>query len=505
MQIIKIFQFIKEKLFALGLALAVLLPFNPVNTPYATRDSGVFLYMGWRILNGELPYRDVWDHKPPLIFYLNALGQWLGGHSRWGIWVIEVLLAALAFHLVYQLLKKYINPLAATLSAILTAFTLFFVIQGGNFTTEYTLPIQFATIIICLQIAAKPSAGFWRCFWLGVLIALAFFMKQTAIGMGLAVYAWLLVNRLKNRQFKPLLLETGSILAGFLFISLVIVAYFYMMGGLQDFWQAAFAYNFAYSASSLMVRLKLLLAMLITVGKTGLVQLALIGFIISLIWLLKKKQMSPAFKALLAVCVINLPLELLLINVSGRAYPHYNMTLLPVLMILSALPLHLIFAHLAEFELPRIAQPVIIVFISLGIGWLFISDALILIHNFKEVSYREVTDYIQAHSDETDQVLVYGAEAAVNFYAQRTSPTHFIYQYPLSNCHYANDSLIQTYLTEIRLNPPKLLVYTNNPEIPFFEFACAHLPETQTLADEIRASYQYSITLQGWEIYTHQP
>jgi len=50
------------------------------------RDSGVFLYHGARILAGEVPYRDLWDHKPPGIYYLDAWGSCLAGWAAYGSW-----------------------------------------------------------------------------------------------------------------------------------------------------------------------------------------------------------------------------------------------------------------------------------------------------------------------------------------------------------------------------------------------------------------------------------
>jgi hypothetical protein len=38
------------------------------------RDSSLFLYVAQRIQDGGLPYRDVWDHKPPLIYYFGVIG-----------------------------------------------------------------------------------------------------------------------------------------------------------------------------------------------------------------------------------------------------------------------------------------------------------------------------------------------------------------------------------------------------------------------------------------------
>ncbi len=68
------------------LMLSVAPPFRGV----PGRDSGVFLYVASMLLRGKLPYRDVWDHKPPAIYYLDALGLALGGRSTWGVWAIQM-------------------------------------------------------------------------------------------------------------------------------------------------------------------------------------------------------------------------------------------------------------------------------------------------------------------------------------------------------------------------------------------------------------------------------
>ena len=50
----------------------ILIRINTVSIPL-DRDEGIFGYAGQVILNNGLPYRDVFDHKPPVAFYLNAL------------------------------------------------------------------------------------------------------------------------------------------------------------------------------------------------------------------------------------------------------------------------------------------------------------------------------------------------------------------------------------------------------------------------------------------------
>ncbi len=82
------------------LVLIVLVQANP-GTRIPGRDYGFYVYIGDQIVHGKLPYRDAWESKPPAIFYVNAVGLWLGRGSRWGVWMIELiaLLAAGVFSL----------------------------------------------------------------------------------------------------------------------------------------------------------------------------------------------------------------------------------------------------------------------------------------------------------------------------------------------------------------------------------------------------------------------
>src|SRR6187399_2457518 len=87
------------------LTLAVLAQANP-GTELPTRDYGIFVYIGEQITHGKLPYRDMWDNKPPGIFYLNAVALWIGRGSRWGIWLVEFISLFGATLLSFNFIKK---------------------------------------------------------------------------------------------------------------------------------------------------------------------------------------------------------------------------------------------------------------------------------------------------------------------------------------------------------------------------------------------------------------
>ena len=57
-------------------------------------DSAMFQTIGKYWVEGYLPYVDLYDHKGPMIFFINALGYGLGGRN--GVYIIQVLSIALS-------------------------------------------------------------------------------------------------------------------------------------------------------------------------------------------------------------------------------------------------------------------------------------------------------------------------------------------------------------------------------------------------------------------------
>lgn len=224
-------------------ALAVTIPHSPAEMPYVQPDGGVFLYVGQRLLDGAALYREVWDHKPPLIYYLNALGLWATQGSRWGIWVIETIAVAAAAILSLHLLRKSFGIALALLVTAVWLVNFFYIIEDGNLTETFTLPLQFAILALawtqtchapqalafqsarCSGTSASPralstpspaaalAAGEGggggaaqprhlahtiptraRLVLIGILLALIFFLKVNQIGIGIAICAYLLLK-----------------------------------------------------------------------------------------------------------------------------------------------------------------------------------------------------------------------------------------------------------------------------------------------------------------------
>jgi len=197
-------------------------------------DKEVFRYAGQVILKGGVPYRDFFDHKPPLIFFLNSLGLLLG---NWGLWLIDLFLALLATWLFYRCCRKYRLPYPWLLPLLFNLMLRdFLVCDGIGMTREYT------TLFQLLFFGVLIGKYRQRHFLAGLLSAGVFFMQQDQV---LFLIPFLIYTLLSDGSTSLLyrLLRLG---AGFLTILLPLLLYFWVHHSLGYFWEDAFQFNFSW-------------------------------------------------------------------------------------------------------------------------------------------------------------------------------------------------------------------------------------------------------------------
>jgi hypothetical protein len=136
-------------------------------------DSGVYAYVGSSILNGQLPYRDVWEHKPPLGFYLDALALAIFGHTPWAIWWFNVIWIALTSVIFFLLIRKMMGTLIGCLASLffLVGVMIPELFQGGNLMEVFGLLPQVLIIATVYRFFSKQQER-W-IFIAGLLTAIA--------------------------------------------------------------------------------------------------------------------------------------------------------------------------------------------------------------------------------------------------------------------------------------------------------------------------------------------
>lgn len=478
--------------------LAVAVPNLPTRR-VPSEDAGVFFYIANTLLAGGLPYRDVWDHKPPAVYLIDALGLAAGGAL--GVWVLQLAALAVAALLSYRVMAKAFGPaaaLAGTLAWILAAPRLF--LEDGtqtSFVELYALPLQFAALGLYSVSTTRRTA------FSGVLLGLAGLLKPTLIGTWVAIALrelWQAVRGEDRTAFGRvglLGLGAGAVVAS-------AVAAFALAGGLAWALDQAVRYNLLYSAfATPSARIDAVLDGARLTLPSGLFAAGVLG------WALALADRRPR-PALVSLALLALPVEIVLAT-SGRAYHYYFLAWLPSLGVLAG--------YLASRALgvrPRLGTILVAgALVAMSVRPTMLVARLAVLGD--DGASREAATYVREHSAAADLVLVWGSRTEVNVLAERRSPTSYVYQYaPLATRGYSTPERFTAFLEELERARPLLIVDASKdsvvtPPLDRAGFATWTSPEPQyvwppgavRIVDFVEANYERVATLPqtGWPVW----
>ena len=469
-------KLLREKvLVGLSLSSLVIITLLAQANPYfytPNRDNGFFLYAGRMILKGSLLYHHIWDSKPPAIFYMDAFGLWIGGGTRWGIWLLEFCFLFLAAWLGYALLKRCWQPGAAVFGTLVWIWGLSHVIVTGNLIEEYPLLFNFLALFLFIQSVQKPQQRIFDIL-IGNTAALSFLFRANNMGVQIAIILAWAVWAIFNRQVVLFFQRMGSMTLGAIMPLLATAVYFWSLGTLSDAVDAALWYNFAYTGGHTNFQYSILKGFSF-LGIPAWITLA--GYLLVLI--LTLKTWRTAFTQPLKLLLLFFwPVEVALSGLSGRGYDHYFVSWAPAMALTCGFLYHTLSSQ-AKIKntaqlLNRLAE-IILTVITLLV--LFFNREIVLEYRrtFLDIlvdhktSYEISTpliEYIQEHTRPDDPVLAWGGQAGINYMAQRQAPTAYLW-YPLYLDSPLTPALNQGFFEDISHNRPELVIdaYSDAPE-----------------------------------------
>jgi hypothetical protein len=189
---------------------------------------------------GGVPYRDAFDYKPPLIFFLNYVGVLLNG---WVQWLIDAGLALVATFLFYRLGKRFRLPYP-WLPPLLFNFMVrdHLLCLGMGMTREYT------AILVIIFFCILMGKHRYRYFGLGAVSAAIFFMQQDQV---LQLLPFFLYAFLPGTDDLPVGRRLVRVFLGFSSVTLPLILYFAWNRALAISWQDAFLFNLSWYTGTL--------------------------------------------------------------------------------------------------------------------------------------------------------------------------------------------------------------------------------------------------------------
>jgi hypothetical protein len=337
--------FVYTILFIFSLIVLLNNPLAPFAKGLLGNDQSIFITIGRNIFYGDIPYKDIIDHKGPLPFFMNALG--LAIHNTgalWGvgIWLLEVISMFVTSLLMYKTTKLIVNG-SRILSLSTTCLSMLFIaiLFSGDMTEEWALPYSTLGIYVFVRyLKTDGHVTFLQTFLIALSFVMAFLCKATyvapVLGFAIVVFIKLLVEKKYIELFKYV---AGTILFSVTCL-LPFIYYFVRNGALSQAVYWSMTFNTLYGARySLISTMSFMIQTMI-----GMRQLSPLIIIILCVWFTVKKDRYLWWSVAIAFII-----TVYCCSLGGR-YEHYYISFMPLLVF----PYAFIFKELGETNLSKI-------------------------------------------------------------------------------------------------------------------------------------------------------
>ncbi|HVU14783.1 MAG TPA: glycosyltransferase family 39 protein [Phototrophicaceae bacterium] len=168
----------------------------PILTYPLGRDQGEFATIGRGILEGKIPYVDLWNPKPPAVFYVYALAMTIFGRTSAGLRAIDLIIFPPTAAAIYWIGRRIANVRIGLWAALL--FGVFYFTETFWTLTQndgiVLLPMTLALICAIKAADADKRAALWA-FASGALCAYILWFKYPfVIFIGAAVFTYIFVG-----------------------------------------------------------------------------------------------------------------------------------------------------------------------------------------------------------------------------------------------------------------------------------------------------------------------
>jgi 4-amino-4-deoxy-L-arabinose transferase-like glycosyltransferase len=470
------------------------------------RDEGAFLAIAQRVLRGGVPYRDVFDHKGPAIYYylagvlaltspLSPLQRVLV--ARGGVVIVDLITGLGIFILGRRWWTREVGLLAALFW--------FLAVPLYNGDQVFTEPLAVAPTVWAL-IVAERWPHLRGAFVAGLLLALGSMFKQTAILVLPAVAVILLAATAPSaawwRPSRLGLTLLGALIAGAGLPWAMVAAAFALVGGLGPMLQQVVLDSLIHYPADAWGMIAAVIRSSVDAFRVMWLMCALVIVVGLVRWIALRRAPSPGAIALASVMVLTAaPFRV-------HAYNHYFLQLVPAASLLAAMGLMAALdiwrsayaVHGAAGGVPVVAGRALLAPALVGALLLVGMTRPLPTTQWREAypnlqAQMRIGDWIASYVPLGTHVLVLPAEPGYYYLANRTTDERYVYLLPVD----MTPSLMDRLSAQIVAHHYPVLVWQQSGG------GDGHEPYFAGLYSTIKANYHVVAAYQAPEVYIFMP
>jgi hypothetical protein len=413
------------------------------------QDASVFLLAGVRIREGFMPYRDLFDDKPPGSYLLNALGQialpWL---DPWLVtWLLSLAFSGASVLVVDAILRRSIGSGAAWVWSLVCCAGVagYLTASGGGLTETYAL----LPLVLALWMVVSKPAGLRMGVAVGVLLVAACLCSLECAPPAAVIACAFAYER---RNLRAMGMRAVALGGAAVSLAALVLLWLVIGGAAASAFDQIVAFNEAYAATFDAPLVGFLLAAVL-LGGLG------IPVVLAAARMVSSPGASDRLGWLSLAWVV---FYLAFLGSENRVFPHYLVLAVPPLVILAARGTEPLWAALrAGCASPRqgvlagvaVSTFLLLAACSVALGQMAVSDQI----RFKQSS-DPVAAFIRARVPTDRTLFVWGYDPVLYLTAGLEPYDRYIYLFPLIAPGYGSEDRTAALLAEWEKSPPDVIV-----------------------------------------------
>lgn len=248
-------------IFSVLLLLLFVCPFSPIHRYCFETDEVAYRLVSKGLLKGKIPYRDLFDHKGPLLYFVYAFGMLITGGSDIGIWIVFSLINAASFYLLYKTARLFFDEDSSFMGLMITIALLN--LHSNSLFVSGTKPEH----IVLLFLSASQYLFFKRIterkekpveevfsgkdmLILGLLCGGIFLLKMNFCIYYLCFLGLFFLYQLIRKKIKVFFTNAVVFISGIVLSCLPFVAFFCYHGAMDDLIDCYFTFNMRYASKA---------------------------------------------------------------------------------------------------------------------------------------------------------------------------------------------------------------------------------------------------------------
>lgn len=423
-------------------------PLHPWNCYDTGTDSGVFKTVAMMMGKGYMPYRDSFDHKGPLLYIINWLGDAISAYR--GVWLIEFLFMTAMVFVLYKIARLSCRMWEAMLVAMVSLTLLYSFFDGGNLAEEYAMCFIAVSLFLFIDYLKNNKITRLRLLLCGAAFAGTLLLRPNMIAVWVVMCLTILVKTCREKDWKKLGFFILFFCIGCALVILPVVLWLALNGDFSYFWDAYITFNTEYAS----------------VATFGEMWNSFFNYfnkpIFYIAFFAQIYAMRSENKWLNISHLLCMLVSLGFICFSGGMFGHYGMILIPLV----AYPFSYVFEEIGKIKTEGAGRAVSML-IGLCLLAVLIMPAWESVLQVTVARYENrnngkismtagtVANYVEANTTPEDGISVYGNWDLIYVLSDRRHATRYSYQFPISD---ARPEIIGEYLSQLTEEQPKVIV-----------------------------------------------